>query len=85
MQELEIHEIELVGGGGGPLADAATFFGGAAAISGGLAAVPTPASPALAGFAVMTGVLSAAMNYADNRIGQRTNVRPYSSGDGGKL
>ena len=58
-------EIDTVCGAS-VMGDAAAFFAGAASISGGLAAVPTPASPALAGFAVISGVLSAGAWYLDS-------------------
>lgn len=67
MRELNLIETEQVSGAGA-LNTAAIALGGAAAISGGLAAVPTPASPSLAAFAVVTGVLSATLAYADSKL-----------------
>jgi hypothetical protein len=67
MKELTISEISMVDGAG-PLGDAALALGAASVIGGGLACIPTPATPALAGFAVITGVLSVALSFADSRM-----------------
>ena len=64
MQLMTSQEVEQVSGGG-VFATIAFGMGTAAAIAGGLAAVPTPASPALAGFAVLTGVMAAGAGYLD--------------------
>jgi hypothetical protein len=66
---LNEHEISLVSGGDdlAPgediFGDISAGLGAAAAVAGGLAAVPTPATPALAAFGVVTGVLSAGAAY----------------------
>jgi hypothetical protein len=65
MQELNMVEVELVGGAS-TMGNFAAGMAGAASISGGLASVPTPASPALASFAVICGVLSAGAWYLDS-------------------
>jgi hypothetical protein len=65
MRVISTSEIENVSGAT-VMGDTAAFFAGAAAVAGGLASVPTPASPALAGFAVITGVLSAGAWYLDS-------------------
>jgi hypothetical protein len=67
MRELTIDEVSTVDGAG-PLGDAALALGAASVIGGGLACIPTPATPALAGFAVITGVLSVALSFADSRM-----------------
>lgn len=67
MRELTVNEI-LVVDGAGPLGDASLALGAASVIGGGLACIPTPATPALAGFAVITGVLSVALAWADSRM-----------------
>jgi len=63
------NDVEFVVGGGA-LGDAAAGLGIAATVGGGLAAVPTPASPALAGFAVVAGVLAGALAWADTKVSQ---------------
>jgi len=64
MRELNSVEIEQVNGGG-ILGTAGAVLGGASAVAGGLAFVPTPASPALAAFAVVSGVLGATLAAVD--------------------
>jgi hypothetical protein len=64
MKKLSINEIEQVDGAG-VLGQAGAALGGAAAVAGGLAMVPTPASGALGAFAVVSGVLGAALSYVD--------------------
>ena len=65
MQVLSLQEIDMVSGAS-VMGDIAATMAGASVISGGLGAVPTPASPALIGFAVLTGVLSAGAWYLDS-------------------
>lgn len=67
MRNLVIEEISLVDGAG-PLAEASMGLGAASVVGGGLACIPTPATPALAAFAVVTGVLSIALAWADSKI-----------------
>ena len=67
MRELTMVEVQDVNGAG-ILGAVGAFFGGAAAIAGGLALIPTPASPGLAGFAVVTGVLGATFAYVDAKL-----------------
>lgn len=67
MRELTSIEIDAVDGAG-PLAGASLGLGAASVIGGGLACVPTPASPALAAFAVVTGILSIGLAWADSKI-----------------
>ena len=67
MRELTMIEIQDVNGEG-VLGNIAAVFGGASAVAGGLAAVPTPATPALVSFAVVTGVLGAALGIADMMV-----------------
>lgn len=62
MQILNTQQIENVNGAG-TLADISYAMAGAAAVAGGLAMVPTPASPALGGFAVLTGLMSAGFGW----------------------
>ncbi len=64
MKTLSIEQVDQVSGGG-VFGQISAGFAGAAAVSGGLAFVPTPASPALVGFAVLTGVLSAGFAYLE--------------------
>ena len=66
MQELSMDLVREVNGGGA-YGDISAGLGAAAAVAGGLAAVPTPASGALAGFAVVTGVLSAGAGWLESR------------------
>ena len=65
MQELNAVECESISGAS-VMGDIAATMAGAAAITGGLGAVPTPASPALIGFAVITGVISAGAWFLDS-------------------
>jgi len=67
MQELTQAQIEEISGAG-VLGAAGAALGGAAAVAGGLAMVPTPASGALGAFAVVSGVLGAALSYADSSL-----------------
>ena len=69
MRELTVDEISAVDGAG-PLGDASLALGAASVIGGGLACIPTPATPALAGFAVITGVLSVTLAWADSKMGK---------------
>lgn len=64
--ELNAAEIDAIAGGD-PFGDISIGLGAAATVAGGLAAVPTPASPALAGFAVLTGLMSAGAAYLSSR------------------
>ncbi len=66
MNTLSLEQVEQISGGG-LFGQVAAGLAGAAAIAGGLAMVPTPASPALAGFAVLTGVLGAGFAYVEAR------------------
>ena len=64
MREISMVEVEQVSGGG-TFGVIGAALGGAAAIAGGLALVPTPASPALGAFAVVSGVLGATFAAVD--------------------
>lgn len=66
MKLMTSQEVEQVSGAG-VFGQISAGLGGAAAVAGGLAAIPTPASGALAGFAVLTGLMSAGAAYLDSR------------------
>ncbi len=61
--ELSIEEMELVDGGTSTLGRISAGMAAASIASGGLALIPTPATPALAGFSVLTGLISAGAAY----------------------
>jgi hypothetical protein len=67
MQTLELNEIDQVNGAG-VMGQIGAAMGGFAAIAGGLAMVPSPATPALGAFAVVTGVLGGVFSYLDSRM-----------------
>ncbi|WP_278327084.1 hypothetical protein [Qipengyuania sp. XHP0211] len=67
MQTLNQNELDLIGGAG-PLDDAGTALQVAAGVGGAAALVPTPASPYLAGFAIVSGTLGTMLSYADSKI-----------------
>jgi hypothetical protein len=64
MREISMVEVDQVSGGG-VFGTISGGFAAAAAVGGGLAMVPTPATPALAVFAVVTGVLSGVFAMAE--------------------
>jgi len=74
IQELELNEIEQVNGGAleGAAASAGLLATGFAA----LAAVPTPASPALATAAAIIGVIGIGINYFGCRVWRRQSSPP---------
>ena len=57
-------EIEVVAAAG-VFGDISLAMGAASVVSGGAACIPSPATPALAGFAVLTGLLSVGAAYLD--------------------
>lgn len=63
IQELSRDEIEVVRGARDVFTDISIALGAATTVAGGAAAIPTPASPALASFAVLTGLMSAGAAY----------------------
>lgn len=65
--DLSKDQLDFVNGAG-PLADAGTALQVAAGVGAAAALVPTPATPALAGFAIVTGVLGTMLSYADSKI-----------------
>lgn len=67
IRDLTIIEIDAVGGSG-PLNDAGTALQMAAVAGGALAMIPTPASGALGGFALVAGGLGSMLSWADSRI-----------------
>lgn len=70
MRELNLNEVDMLAGGARAICtsfnDIGIGLGAAAAVGGGLAAIPTPASPALAGFGVLAGLLGAGAAYLGN-------------------
>lgn len=69
MQELTHDEINMISGAAEQwLNQISAGMAAASVVSAGLAAVPTPASPGLAGFSVMTGLMSAAAAYLSGRF-----------------
>ena len=66
MQVLSFVEVDQVAAAGGfqdAMGYTAIAMGAAAGVSGGLACVPTPATPALAAFAALTSLLGAGAAY----------------------
>jgi hypothetical protein len=63
--ELTHEELDAINGGT-VFGTIAAAMGGASVIAAGAAMVPTPASPALGAFAVVTGVLGAGAAYIDS-------------------
>lgn len=63
IQDLSLAEIDQVNGGGDVFTTISIAMGAAATVAGGAASIPTPASPALASFAVFTGLISAGAAY----------------------
>lgn len=69
MHSLTADEILLVSGGDDMFAEAGVVMGGFSAVACGLAMIPTPASPALGAFGVVTGVLGATFGYISAKRG----------------
>jgi hypothetical protein len=67
IQTLRIEEINSISGAG-VFGDISLAMGAASVIGGGLATIPTPATPALAGFAVLTGLMSVGAAYLDAHV-----------------
>lgn len=67
IQELSRDELDAVDGAG-PLAGAVDGLTAASIVAGGLACVPTPATPALVAFGVMTALMAVGANYIDRQI-----------------
>lgn len=78
MIDLSNEEIALISGAS-VMGDVAAAMAGASVTAGGLGAVPTPASPALIGFAVITGLLSAGAWYLDSHYKPSAGVPAASS------
>lgn len=69
MNKLSQQEIDAVTGAGTTFGDISAAMYAAAAVSGGLAAIPTPASPGLVAFGVITGVMGAGAGWIDSHYG----------------